>query len=126
MRRLLYLGIAVTIMLMLPAFAGAQSLEQGFLYQTGVDGNMTITAYVGADSDVVVPNQIAGRMVTAIGDEAFSDNSQLVSVVIPEGVFSIGRPYFQSIIFFYISIGIGRGNPLKSSNVLRIEFSILL
>lgn len=98
MRRLLYLGIAVTIMLMLPAFAGAQSLEQGFLYQTGVDGNMTITAYVGADSDVVIPNQIAGRMVTAIGDEAFSDNSQLVSIVIPEGVFSVGRAAFQNCL----------------------------
>ena len=98
MKRLLYLGIAVTIMLMLPAFAGAQSLEQGFLYQTGFDGNMTITAYVGADIDVVVPNQIAGRIVTAIGDEAFSDNSQLVSVVIPEGVFSVGRASFQNCL----------------------------
>jgi len=98
MKRLLYLGIVVTLLLMLPAFAGAQSLEQGFLHQIGYDGNTTITAYVGTGSDVVIPNQIAGRLVTVIGDEAFSDNSQLMSVVIPEGVFSIGKAAFQNCL----------------------------
>ena len=98
MKRLLYLGIFAALLLILPSFAGAQNLEQGYLHQIGSDGNTTITAYVGADSDVVIPYQIAGRLVTVIGDEAFSDNSQLLSVVIPEGVSSIGKAAFQNCL----------------------------
>jgi len=89
---------AAIILSLLLITALAAELEQGFLYQIGNDGYMTVTAYIGAEADVIIPSQIAGRAVTKVGDEAFGDNSQLLSVMIPEGVVSIGKAAFQNCL----------------------------
>jgi len=60
-----------------------------------VNGEVTINRYIGADSDVVIPDMIEGYPVTTIGDGAFEWCS-LTSVVIPEGVTSIGNDAFYN------------------------------
>jgi hypothetical protein len=69
-----------------------------------------ITGYKGDEAEVVIPERIGSAPVTAIGDEAFStakksrtqvrkDLLKLVeTVVIPEGVISIGTCAFYGCI----------------------------
>ena len=57
------------------------------------NGNITITGYKGTATDVVIPAQINGKPVVAIGEEAFADND-LTSVTIPNSVTSIGERAF--------------------------------
>ncbi len=49
----------------------AAEWKKVFAYEVK-DGEVTITAYKGSDLDVIVPDSICGKPVTAIGDMAFS------------------------------------------------------
>ena len=58
------------------------------------DGTLTIKRYVGSGGDVVIPSEIGGKRVTAIGNTfemtgAFQDCTTVTSVVIPDGVTEI-------------------------------------
>lgn len=55
----------------------------------------TITAYIGTNTDVVIPSAINGVNVLVIGDSAFKSKS-LTSVVIPSGITTIGQEAFSS------------------------------
>ncbi|MGN0517240.1 MAG: leucine-rich repeat domain-containing protein, partial [Acutalibacteraceae bacterium] len=59
---------------------------------------VTITDYVGTDTDVVIPASIDGYSVTSIGSSAFSGCTRLrrlTSVTIPDSVTSIGGAAFS-------------------------------
>lgn len=60
-----------------------------------VDGNITITGYVGKEANITVPAIIDGKKVTEIGDETFSSNEIVESVIIPEGIITIGECAFM-------------------------------
>lgn len=58
------------------------------------DGSVTITKYTGSGGDIVIPAELEGKAVTAIGNRfeetgAFQDCTTLTSVVIPEGIVEI-------------------------------------
>ena len=59
-----------------------------FKYELSEVG-LKITSYEGSEKDVVIPNEIDGYKVSAIGKHAFKDNTTMTSVVIPEGVSNI-------------------------------------
>ncbi len=61
-----------------------------FTYEI-VDGEVTITGYIGNGGDVVIPSALEGYPVTTIRDYAFEKNSSITSVVIPDTVIIIGR-----------------------------------
>lgn len=58
------------------------------------EGEVTITKYIGADSDAVIPATIEGLPVTEIGEYAFRASRTLTSVTIPDGVITIGKEAF--------------------------------
>ena len=62
------------------------------------NGALTITAYNGNKKSVSIPSSINGYAVTAIGDRAFSNHSELISVTIPESVTSIGWFSFSGCV----------------------------
>jgi len=87
--------------------------------------NGTITGYTGTAAKVVIPPQIQGQAVTAIGDGAFM-HKQLESVVIPDSVITIGDGAFYnnrltSIIIpnsvTYIEVAAFWENPLVSITI---------
>ncbi len=62
------------------------------------DGAATLTAYRGSDKRVIIPSSLDGYRVVAIADRAFADHAEMVSVVIPEGVTSIGWFAFSGCV----------------------------
>jgi hypothetical protein len=54
-------------------------------------GGVVITKYTGQGGTVAIPATIDGKAVTGIGEWAFYECSDLVSVTIPEGVTAIGK-----------------------------------
>ena len=57
-----------------------------FQYEENEDGTITVTRYIGKDTKVVIPEQIAGKSVTVIGDSAFYCRGDLTSIEIPDSV----------------------------------------
>ena len=92
---LLSLVMIITAISMMPVGSFAATPESEFSYTTGSDGTVTITKYNGSASNIEIPDTIAGKAVTAIGDEAFAENENLLSVTIPASVKSIGDYAFD-------------------------------
>ena len=69
--------------------------ENGFEYTVTGD-EATITGYTGPAKNIVIPSELGGKKVTAIGNEAFQEKTTITSVTIPEGVTSIGSYAFEN------------------------------
>lgn len=55
---------------------------------------MMITEYYGADSCVVLPDEIEGETVTALDDYAFARNLEVEEIWLPEALKEVGRYAF--------------------------------
>lgn len=60
-----------------------------FEYTVGEDGGITITKYIGTDTDVVIPEKIEGKNVTVIGEGAFQGCGTVKSLSMPDTVTSV-------------------------------------
>ena len=76
-------------MLPMTVFAAGGTTTSGLTYEDNGD-SVTITGYTGNEASVVIPNEIEGKPVTAIGERAFYQNKTLTSVAIPDSVTGIG------------------------------------
>ena len=76
----------------------AEVIASGNLkYSVNDDGTATITGYVKEPSGtLVIPGEIDGYAVTAIGYEAFRNCDSLMEVTFPEGLSSIGSYAFYT------------------------------
>jgi ABC-type proline/glycine betaine transport system substrate-binding protein len=72
----------------------AQNAESDFETKANTDGTVTITRYIGWDTEMALPAKIGGKTVTAIGKEAFK-GAGLTEVTIPAGIVSIENSAFQ-------------------------------
>ncbi len=68
-----------------------------FQYTTK-EGKITITAYIGKEKTVSVPDEIGGCPVTHIADTAFENNLTLEKVILPKSLESIGWFAFRGCI----------------------------
>ena len=59
------------------------------------DGTVEITGYAGNSATCVIPDEIHGKKVTRIGENAFRDRTELTSVTIPDSVTCIGNSAFS-------------------------------
>ncbi len=82
----------------LPGDAGveeAKAAESGdWEYKELEDGTVEITRYTGTSKELTIPETIAGKKVTRIGDYAFSESGSLTVVTIPNSITSIGKEAF--------------------------------
>jgi hypothetical protein len=67
-----------------------------FDYNVLDDGTVEIFGYNGSDINIEVPGEIDGKIVTVIGDGAFSNDNSIKSVSIADSVTEIGELAFES------------------------------
>ncbi|MBQ3082180.1 MAG: leucine-rich repeat protein, partial [Clostridia bacterium] len=82
--------------------AGAYSLkytkaDSGFLYETDKDvTEFYVSGYVKANGSTVVPESYSGRPVTQVYNKAFTNNTDLNSIALPDTVTLIGYASFRN------------------------------
>lgn len=69
--------------------------DKGYSYSILTDNTVQIIRYFGRDQDVVIPDVLGGRTVTAIGEKAFYGKNTIVSVSVPGSVATIGASAFD-------------------------------
>nr|MCR5491004.1 leucine-rich repeat domain-containing protein [Bacilli bacterium] len=80
-----------------PATSGKASPDSHFKWTKTYDGNhWRLAKYVGPGGDVVIPETHEGQTVVAIGEEAFCDNRNIVSVTMPKTMEVIGVKAFYA------------------------------
>lgn len=96
------MSLLLAMLLVLPILGGSDYFSIGAEaktlqtkeYQYSVkDGKVTIEKYIGSKTKVTIPSKIAGKKVTAIGENAFS-SSKVEAVTVPSGVTKIGANAF--------------------------------
>lgn len=92
----LALVMALSVLALVPATAGAATIYTygDYSYVINSDRTVTVHGYNGCDADVTVPAKLNGLQVSAIGENAFYNNTDIESVTLPEGVLEIGRAAF--------------------------------
>jgi hypothetical protein len=71
---------------------------------TASSSSITITGYQGTDNRVVIPTAIGDKPVTAIGANAFKDNTLITELVIFDGITTIGNNAFLNSSLRWINI----------------------
>ena len=80
----------------MPSQAITVSAEVSSYYTyTGGSGICTITGYTGTGGNITIPSTLYGLTVTTIAASAFTNNTSLTGITIPEGVTSIGDYAFK-------------------------------
>ena len=89
-------ALAARVMLvLLPALAESAERASGdFRYVMLPDGAAEITGWIGGAAELRVPALLDGCPVAALGEGAFANREELVSVGLPEGLRSIGDHAF--------------------------------
>jgi len=86
--------LLVTAMMAVGLVSAQAAFEGDYEFEIR-EGSAVITGYRGPGGDVVIPDTLGRHPVTRIDNSAFRNNRTLVSVVIPEGVTTIGAFAFQ-------------------------------
>lgn len=69
------------------------------------DGNIKINAYYGEESSLEIPSEIAGKKVTELANNLFSNHSELKQVTLPDGITVIGLGAFRNTGITALEIG---------------------
>ncbi|MBR2927350.1 MAG: leucine-rich repeat domain-containing protein [Clostridia bacterium] len=72
------------------AFALAAEAREEDLEYTVTNGEITVTKYKGSGVSVTIPERLNGTPITAIGQGAFADQTQLKALILPNGLHSLG------------------------------------
>ena len=79
-----YIGTAVQVSAV--TSSSEETPASSFKYEENEDGSITITKFIGDETNVVIPSKINGKAVTSIGSQAFEDCTSLKEVTIGNGV----------------------------------------
>ncbi len=97
MKKLIPLLLALVMALSLTAEASASTVyTEGALYYTIADESITITGYFGRDEVVTVPASIAGIPVNTIAKGAFTGNSAVRVVDLPDTITTVEEGAFAA------------------------------
>ena len=91
MRRIISVVLAAMMIVSLFAAATVSShAADAFVYKELADGTLSLDKYQGEDTEVEIPSDVDGKLVTMVGDYAFSANKLITKVVVPETVKTLG------------------------------------
>ncbi len=89
MKKILSILLVVALCTVIMPF-GAMAFTEGDWEYSVDNGQATLTAYLGSDSEVTTPSEIDGCPVTALS-RTFYQNNTITKVVVSEGVETIGN-----------------------------------
>ena len=75
---------------------GADEIEGDYQYSEDSNGEITITSYLGNEAIVTIPEKLAGKTVTKIGDNAFINCKTINKVIIQSNIQTVGNSAFKS------------------------------
>ncbi|MBP3329212.1 MAG: leucine-rich repeat protein [Clostridia bacterium] len=112
MSKILSVALALTIILCAAPLSGLVGLDLPDLFNIeskaltsgnwiyNISGsNAVITGYSGAETDIIFPSTLNGYKVTEIAKYSFKENTDITSIVIPEGYYKIGRGAFSDCTY---------------------------
>ena len=77
-----------------PPVQDTENPATDFRYEENSQGGITITSFVGNDTDIIIPAKIDEKDVTYIGDSAFRGRDAIVSVTMPDTIVGINTCAF--------------------------------
>ena len=97
-KSLIYAGLGLILCVLLCGRIGmtAQAESDGYFTYKENESGITITGYVGDETELVIPGKIDGKKVTGIEEAAFYEYRSLKSITIPEGVTCIESYTFEN------------------------------
>ena len=97
-KSLIYAGLGLVLCVLLCGGIGmtAQAESDGYFTYKENESGITITGYVGDETELVIPGKIDGKKVTGIEEAAFNEYRSLKSITIPEGVTCIESYTFEN------------------------------
>jgi hypothetical protein len=95
-------------------FQPTEGVSGGFRYATNPGNTVTITGYTGNGGTVEIPEQLNGKRVIGIGQQAFYKCTSLTGITIPESVTSIEVFAFSGYTGL-VEINVSAGNTDYSS-----------
>lgn len=98
--------LAMAMGLTVSSGSTAHAAENDWTWTT-TGTSATITSYTGTDTEVVVPEQLDGMPVTAIGDHVFHGATWLTAIELPPGLTSIGHTAFMGAGISQIDLPVG-------------------
>ncbi len=111
--QILLFSILFNLLCPLTAFA-SEIYTEGYFKYTVEDDSVSIHEYYGKESEVTVPSMIAGNPVSTIAKGAFSDNTYVKKVNLPDTIMTIEKDAFASgISIIYDS---NTNSPAESSS----------
>ena len=90
------------------------------------NNSVTITGYTGSNTHILIPEYIDGMVVSTIGSKAFSNNTVIESVIIPQSVKNIYSYAFQyckklkSVVIYNGISGISEGTFQYCSSLVNV------
>lgn len=99
--------LLMVLSILIPSNLSVSAAVSGDYTYTLAGGEATLTKYSGSDTDIVIPAQIDGYPVVAIGRSMFSDDP-ITSVVFPDSVRTINKNAFK-FCHYLTSVTFGEG-----------------
>lgn len=73
----------------------SEETRSNFEYSILTEDNVVITKYLGDETLVFVPERLAGKAVSVIGESAFQGNDSVEQIVLPQGIEVIESQAFK-------------------------------
>ncbi len=105
---IVFVVIAAVLLLSVSAYAAETQYTYGkYKYTITENDTVKITKYTGTSNTVTIPEEINGKTVTHIGEDAFGESCPAQKIIIPDCVTTIKRDAFDHSNAKTIEIGSG-------------------
>lgn len=123
-----FLSIILIVLLAVCCFSGCEKQPkenppEDFEFTENSDGTVTITGYIGTDVEVVVPQKINDKAVTAISNLTFVGNRNITYVSLPEGLEELEEDTFQRCESLTT---VKLPNSIKTIGFMAFEYCVML